>query len=208
MKIDRRESEGRNDAEMLLQMLSPPDHVIPRYTEASPRFRSISFPIHLWGCWCWRACACARVCVRLRARDVKMATFNSQQGSGFGQTPTERSKRALSLPDVVVLYPKIKRCSAHRQTLRPFDAAALLIRAPKRLRDKNILLCGCCVDVRHRVITAIRPDKRTLLFRIYRLRLDAARPFDSPVASTAPVSNGPSGTLRTAPRGEVSAFEG
>lgn len=28
MKIDRRESEGRNNAEMLLQMLSPPDRVI------------------------------------------------------------------------------------------------------------------------------------------------------------------------------------
>lgn len=53
MKVDRRESEGRNDAEMLLQMLSPPDHVILRYTEASLRLCSIRFPIHLWSWWCW-----------------------------------------------------------------------------------------------------------------------------------------------------------
>lgn len=70
---------------MLLQMLSPPDHVILLYTEASLHLYSIRFPIHLWSWWCWTVSVCD-VCVCVGGA-VKMATFNFPQGSSFGQTP-------------------------------------------------------------------------------------------------------------------------
>lgn len=106
--------------------------------------------------------------------------------------------------------------STPRATLRPFDTAALLIIERQK---GSVIRTYFCADVAWTAAspqnTELPPSDHSNLSRQteaplshYRVRLDDARPFDSPVASTAPVSNGPSGILQTAPRGEVSAFEG